>query len=327
MQREPLTRVQRLIREQPWAMLEPAFEAMVEVVDRWAAGVSLSAEDLEAIAAARRLPPSTAAPGAVAVIPVHGVISHRVNMLAEISGGTSTERLGAAIRAALEDRSIDSLVLDVDSPGGSVHGVEELADEIFAARGRKPIVAAVNATAASAAYWLASQADELVVTPSGEVGSIGVFTFHDNLRAMAEKVGVERTYIHAGKFKVEGHPFAPLPDEARAHLQARVDEVHDVFVKHVARGRKTSQARVREEFGQGRMVAASRAVALGMADREETLQQVLDRLSGRAAKAAGTRAEETAPELAAAAPESGPAPAAEADRERLRLATALAARR
>lgn len=327
MQREPLTRVQRLIREQPWAMLEPAFEAMAEVVDRWAAGVTLSAEDIEAIVAARRLPPSSAAPGAVAVIPVQGVISHRMNMLSDISGGTSTERLGAAIRAALEDARVSSILLDVDSPGGSVHGVEELADEIFAARGRKPIVAAVNATAASAAYWLASQADELVVTPSGEVGSIGVFTFHDNLSAMAEKVGVQRTYIHAGRYKVEGHPFAPLSDEAHAYLQARVDEVHGVFVKHVARGRKASQARVRDEFGQGRMVAASEAVALGMADREETLQQAIQRLSGRASKAAGARAE-NASEGAGEGVPTEPAPmAAETERERLRLATAIASRR
>ena len=99
--------------------------------------------------------------------------------------------------------------------------------------------------------------------------------------AAAEKAGVRRTFISAGKFKVEGHPFAPLSDEARAYFQERVDAAYRDFVKDVATGRRVSQETVRESFGQGRMVRAADAVKLGMADRVGTLQETFDRLATR----------------------------------------------
>src|SRR5262249_2183126 len=113
--------------------------------------------------------------GAVAVIPVYGVISNRMNLMTQISGGTSVEKLTAQIRASLADSRISATVMDGDWPGGGVEGIPELAAEILDSRGQKKIIGVANTMAASAAYWLACCAGELIVAPSGAVGSIGVF--------------------------------------------------------------------------------------------------------------------------------------------------------
>lgn len=219
----------------------------------------------------------------VSILGVLGLISQRSAQVDDISGpgGTSIERLTQRFRAALADQSVKAIVLDVDSPGGGVYGVEELADEISGARGKKPVVAVANSLAASAAYWLASAADELVVTPSGEVGSIGVFAAHEDISKMLEQEGVDITLISAGKFKLEGNPFEPLGEEARDAIQARVDEYYHAFIKSVAQGRGAKAEAVRKGFGQGRVVGAKEAIAQGMADREETLDNTVRRVGGR----------------------------------------------
>lgn len=335
---ETLHRVRRFLAAHPWAIVPAALDAVLEVVERRVAGVELTDEEVqERLGAARRLPRQSATPGAIAVLPIHGVIAPRMNMLTDVSGGTSTEELGRAFDAALADPAVSAIVLDVDSPGGSVHGLEELATRIHAARGVKPVVAVANFQAASAAYYLASQAGELVVSPSGEVGSIGTLAVHTDVSGYNEKLGVRRSYVTAGRYKAEGNPDAPLGDEARAEIQRMVDHFYEQFVAAVARGRGVSRAAVREKFGEGRMVLAEDAVARGMADRIETIDQVLARLAGRAARAAGARAEVEPVTFAAeqtdqgdgisktAAPGSeltAEAPAGDTDRLRLELARA-----
>ena len=112
--------------------------------------------------------------------------------------------------------------------------------------------------AASAAYWIASACDELVVTPSGSVGSIGVLAVHTDRSAANEEEGIKPTYVAYGKYKAEFNPDNPLSDEALAELQSQVDEAGETFVKAVAKQRGCSQTKVREEFGQGRMCRAPR---------------------------------------------------------------------
>lgn len=288
MSSERYARIRRALREHPWAILPDAFDLVVEVLDRRIDGIDLSAEEIQArIEAARRSPAPAAAPGSVAVLPVYGVLAHRMHLFSNVSqSGTSSEALTLAFRAALADPNVSTIVLDIDSPGGSVFGIQELADTIHESRGRKPVVAVANSLAASAAYWIAAQADELVVSPGGQVGSIGVFAAHDDVSKAAEAQGLRRTYISAGKYKVEGNPFEPLGDEARTEMQRVVDAYYDRFVRAVARGRGVSLTAVREGFGQGRTVISSEAVAAGMADREGTLQETLDRIAVRQAKAA-----------------------------------------
>lgn len=224
----------------------------------------------------------------VAVIPLRGLIMPRASLLSLLFGGGGLQLFRAAFRQALTDDDISAILIDVDSPGGRVDLVPETAREIRAARGTKPIVAVSNVMAASAAYYIASQADELHVTPSGEVGSIGVFVLHEEFSKMDERLGITTTLIRAGKYKAEGNPFEPLSDEAREAIQERVNEYYDMFVEDVAAGRGVSTDEVRGGFGEGRMITAKRAVDMGMADRVGTFEEAIAALAERGDEPAGT---------------------------------------
>ncbi len=228
----------------------------------------------------------------VAVIPIRGVIAHRMGGMNESSGGASAERIGAMVRAAMADASVGTILLDVDSPGGTVPGISELAGELAEMKGRgtKRIVAQVNSLAASAAYWLASQADEIVSIPSGTAGSIGVFSVHQDLSKALEKEGIDVTLISAGKYKTAGNPFEPLSPDERAVMQARVDVAYAQFTKDVARGRGVSVTDVRTGYGEGRALSAADAKKAGLIDRIATMDSTISRLTGRSSTA-GLRAE------------------------------------
>lgn len=297
-------RIFEAVRETPWAILPTKMADIMAFLERkgWGEMAEAEAERLARLDALAK--PAGAAPeartdkrplgssdpqrvGSLSVIPVFGVISPRVNMLTEFSGGTSIERLSAQINEAVDDDGVSALVLDVNSPGGSVGGVPELAEEMRALRERKPIVAVANGMAASAAYWLAASASELVVTPSGEVGSIGVFSIHEDHSERLRKAGVSLTTISAGKFKTDGNPYGPLSDTAREDMQAKVSAYYDMFVGAVAAGRGASVKRVQEDFGQGRMLMAEAAKGAGMVDRVATMNQTLARYLRRADKGNG----------------------------------------
>ena len=127
--------------------------------------------------------------------------------------------------------------------------------------------------------WIASAADEIVLTSSSEVGSIGIVGVHDDVSAALERMGVRKTIISAGKYKVEGNPFGPLSDEAREHRQSVADSYYDDFVRAIARNRGASLSAVRDGFGQGRMVRADAAIAEGMADRVASLDETIARFA------------------------------------------------
>lgn len=247
------------------------------------------------LAASSRIPPGSEAARAVsqsapqrqksiAVIPIHGVLEARPSFVGEMLGMPSYERLGQVFDAMVADTSVGSIVLDVASPGGMVYGVMELANKIYNARGTKPILAVANPMAASGAYWLATAADRLIVSESGDVGSVGVITDHvDMSQAMATE-GVKVTVIRSTKspHKGETNDAEPLSDEAAANLQARADRIYDKFAADLAKFRGVSVDHVNEKFGKGRIVDAATAVRVGMADRVGSLGQVVDGLvSGR----------------------------------------------
>jgi signal peptide peptidase SppA len=279
----------------PWAILPEKLFAIRDFLHLKAAGGDVPAEEIAALKARRG---DSAAgvqmAGRVAVLPVYGTIAQRMGMVEEASGGTSTELVGTAFDQLQQDKAVKSIVLDIDSPGGSVFGVQELFSKIYSARGNKKVVALADSMAASAAYWIAAAADEIVVTPSGQVGSIGVFSAHEDLSQALAEEGVKVTLVSAGKYKTEGNPYSPLDEDGRNALQAEVDAYYALFVAAVAKGRGVSEAAVRNGFGQGRMATAKDAVSQGMADRIGTLEQVLSRL-GAGNTPAGGRAEGEAP--------------------------------
>jgi signal peptide peptidase SppA len=220
--------------------------------------------------------------GGVAVLSLTGLITPQGSYLSYLFGGSAggLQQFRAEFRDAVGNDDVGAVLIDVDSPGGLIDLVPETAAEIRAARGGKPIVAIANTLAASAAYWIGAQADELVVTPSGNVGSIGVYSVHDDWSVFNEQFGVKPTYVSAGKYKVERNPDNPLSDEAQAAMQATVDEYYGMFTGDVAAGRGTTVDAVASGYGEGRVLTASKALALGMVDRIDTFEATVGRLIG-----------------------------------------------
>ena len=276
---ELLTRLNR----DPWALRPEAFDRLlgtVLMVDREPPELQArlyEAGSLDMQAGKLDVPRSS---GTVAVVPIVGVIDQRRNYW----GNVFTDELGPMLDSLVANESIGAIVLDVDSPGGSVSGVPELAEHIRGLRGTKPIYSISNPQMASAAYWLGTAADKTFVTPSGEVGSIGVWTMHIELTKMLEEWGVKITGISAGKYKVEGNWWEPLGDEAKASMQADVDAYYGMFLDAVAKNRGRRSSTVQREFGEGRMVMAEGtednpgAVKRGMADGIATLPDLLGAL-------------------------------------------------
>lgn len=279
-------RVLRAVAQTPWAIAEEKLAEIMGFMARVRAGDLGAEAEARAEFGAPATERARVRVGSVEIIPVQGVISQKMNLLTEFSGGTSTEVLTSQIQKAVEDPQVQTILLDIDSPGGSVFGVPEIADFMMQAREKKRIIALANPVAASAAYWIAAAASEIVVTPSGMVGSIGVLCAHDDVSKAQEMAGVKTTILRAGKFKDEGNPFEPLSEEARAAMQEQLDQYYEMFVKAVASGRGTDPRSVRSGFGQGRMVMAAEAKAQGMVDRVGTLDSTLGRLLMRGARQA-----------------------------------------
>jgi len=262
-----------ILNEDIWAILPSAFARILAAAEE---NTARPGEwDMEA--AVTR--PSRAA-GAIAILPLYGILQQRPSLLAALFGATSLEVWSTLFKRLVADDSIKAIILDIDSPGGSVGGIQELADEIYQARERKPIIAVANTLAASAAYWLASSASEIVASPSAEVGSIGVFALHVELSKALEIMGIKPTLISAGKYKTEGNPYEPLTAEAEGAIQERVDDYYNTFVASVARGRGALVSEVRGGFGEGRVLGVKEAKKLGMIDRVATLAQTVQRHGG-----------------------------------------------
>lgn len=263
---------------EPLAIQREKIGAITSFLIFKAEGGKFSSDERAARITKKRETEVSKSPGGVGIIPVYGVLAQRMDMFSEISGGTSYQALRQMVHEAIANDDIKAIILDFDSPGGTVPGTEELAAELRALRGGdKPIIAQVNALAASAAYWIASATDEIVVTPSGRAGSIGVYTSHDDISEFLAQKGIKRTYLAAGKHKVDGNEAEPLGEDARAHIMELVEQSYQKFVAAVADGRGVSKSRVEETYGQGRLFGAEALLDRGMVDRIATLEQTLAR--------------------------------------------------
>lgn len=195
------------------------------------------------------------------VVPIHGIIGKHLSGLEMACGGCSLDSVSAMLEDAVKDPECKAILLDINSPGGTVTGVPELADEIAEANKIKPVIAFTDAECCSAAYWLASQASAIYATPSSSVGSIGVYiALLDESRAL-ENAGVKVNAIHAGKWKLAGAPFKPLTDEERKMFQDSVDKTHAQFKSAVSRGRNIS-----EDSMQGQCFDGDEALTAGLID-------------------------------------------------------------
>ena len=214
--------------------------------------------------------------GGVGIISVQGELVNRGAWLGSYSGLVSYEGLRHALRNAAADRDVKAIVLDIDSPGGMAAGMLETAALVRSIAAKKVVIAVANALMASAAYGIASGATLIVTTETGYVGSVGTVIIHVDRSRQLAKRGLAVTLIHAGARKVDGHPYAPLPDEVRAMIQERVEAVQRMFVAAVAEGRKTrglTEDRIRAT--EARLYLGVDAVRAGLADMVATFDQVV----------------------------------------------------
>jgi len=277
------TYVLNAFMEYPWAILPNKLAVLEEIVLRHVSGEKLSEEEIQerihgAVRPADRNITTGGSQKMLAILPLFGTIFPRANMMTSVSGATSADRFGAEFSALVDNPDVGAIILDVNSPGGQAGGIADVSNRIFEARGKKPVVAVANQLMASAAYWIGTAADEVVVTPDAEVGSVGVFAVHQDMSKALEQDGIKMTIVKAGKYKTEFNPYEPLSDDARELLQERVDETYGNFVNALARNRGIDAADVRQGFGEGRVVGAKQAVRLGMADRIETMEETISRL-------------------------------------------------
>lgn len=214
----------------------------------------------------------------IACIPVRGTLVKRSMGLNAFSGLSSYEDLSEQIIGALTDPNVKAVLLDVDSPGGEVDGMFDLADMIYSQRGQKPIVAVCNDQMCSAAYAIASSADQIYVTRTGMVGSIGCFMLHCDQSGADEQAGKKYTYIFDGARKVDGNPHSPLSAEALATMQGEVSRIKDMFVTMVARNRNVTAQQVIDT--QSGAFFAEDAIPL-LADKLGTCDAAMDDLMTR----------------------------------------------
>lgn len=211
----------------------------------------------------------------VAIVPIHGMITKRGRFWWMRS--FSSDHASVVIRRLVERDDVHAIVLDIDSGGGQVDGTDAFSETVYNLRDELPIVGVINEFAASAAYWFASSCSEIVISRTGEAGSIGVYTMHVDWSAYEKALGVESTVIYAGKYKAAHE--RSLTDETREFYQDQIDELYRLFVDTVARNRKRSTEYVLSEMADARIFIGEQAVAAGLADRIGTLDQVIEELA------------------------------------------------
>lgn len=227
----------------------------------------------------------------IAYLPIEGELVHRYGHIDPCSGLTGYDGITVKVQEAAADPAVRGILLDIDSPGGELYGCDGCAEAIYRARQAKPVWAIANELAASAAYWLASAADVLVVPRTGDAGSIGVVMMHADMSGAMDKAGITVTLIHAGAHKVDGNPYQALPKDVQSRLQAECETARGLFVESVARyrGRPASAFEATEALVYMGEDAVTAGLADAVADFDETYQEFARSLAA-AGTAAGTPA-------------------------------------
>lgn len=260
--REQMRNILKAMGLYPWAIVESELEKIVAIANR--------SSDIEALAAkhSKTLDNTHKVEirDGVAIIPVVGSIFRYANMFTEISGATSTQILSLDFNTALNDKDVKGILLNIDSGGGQANGISELAQMIFNARGIKPIKAYIGGSGASAAYWIGSSANEVIINDTGVAGSIGAMLSFDDDTDKKKAEGVKEVKIISS--------VSPLKN-SDSELQALVDSLGNIFVENVARNRGVSVEDVKSNFGKGGLFVGKEAVNAGLADKVGTFEEVL----------------------------------------------------
>lgn len=270
----------RFLMAHPWAISGDQLEVMAGLSARDLDNINLS--ELSGFAPApmavatkvgQRNAAGTEMRDGIAIIPVSGVISRYASMFSAICGGTSTQALATSIQAALDDTSCRGILLSVDSGGGEANGIHELSEMIYAARGKKPIKAYVSGTGASAAYWIAAAADEVIMDATAQVGSIGTV---QGFRFRKDDASIETLELVSSQSPDKR--LDPRTDAGKAKYQASLDQLSDVFISCVAKYRGVKRDKVLSDFGQGWCLIGADAVKAGMVDKLGSYESTINEM-------------------------------------------------
>ena len=265
-----------LAASRPWVIQQESLETILAIADRYGNPEAVQAKLGRPLDNTRTV---TMRDG-VAVIPITGPIFRYANLFTEISGATSTSVLATDIQTALDNPYVRGIVLDIDSPGGEATGINELANLIRAGRSVKPIKAYAGGLMASAAFWLGSAADEVIVDETAMLGSIGVVMSYLDTTERDAKAGVRRVEIVSSASPDKR--LDPATEDGRNKVQSVVDGLAELFVSAVASNRNTTTEKVLSDFGRGGVLIGRAAVEAGMADRIGSLETVIAELAGSA---------------------------------------------
>ena len=269
----PSTRIAEKLFNEPWAIEKEWLKKIIAIADR-----EVDIEALEArIGQPLEYTREATYRDRTAIIPIDGPIFPKANLFSSISGATSLDVIAQDFQAAIDNDDIDNIVLKIDSPGGSVVGVDEMHSLI--ANSPKKVISHVTGMAASAAYWFASASDEISISPVSMVGSIGVVHVHhtgedDNTIEFVSSVSPRKR-------------LDPETDEGKTAIMDEVNDIAEVFVSNVAEGRNTSPEDVKQNFGKGGMLIGQAALDAGMVDRVGTFEELMASLSGQTTSSDG----------------------------------------
>jgi HK97 family phage prohead protease len=220
--------------------------------------------------------PTSELSNGLAVIPIYGTLVKRAMPMDAMSGMTSYEDLRTQIDTAMADPNCQGLLFDVDSPGGESAGMFELADYIYSLRGEKPMYSISNDSMYSAAYGIASAADQCYITNVGGAGSIGVYMLHVDQSERDKMAGLKYTYISSGDRKTDGNPHEALSDPALEAAQAEVDRQRQMFVDLVARNRGLDTKKVFDT--EAAVYHAGDACDMGLCDMVGSMEDSIDQM-------------------------------------------------
>ncbi|MDH5541965.1 MAG: S49 family peptidase [Nitrospinota bacterium] len=281
----------------PWGIKREKYEEIIKTYSGIMAGPKIALDGLFGVLK-QPLPSDYSIENGIAVIALEDVLLKKYSVFMGIFGGTSTEIVREQFKHALANKDVNKIVLKIDSPGGTVDGTQDLAKLIYDSRGIKPIVSFVDGMMHSAATWVGTSADRVVISnETCDIGGIGVVTAHMDISEFEKKLGVKTTEIYAGKYKRINSYYKPLSAEGKQELQDAVDYLYSVFVENIAQNRGVSTDVVLENMADGRGFIGKQAIEAGLVDSVSSFDRLMEELAGSAsaakpnAKVSGTDAQ------------------------------------
>jgi signal peptide peptidase SppA len=228
----------------------------------------------------REMPSTFFMDGNIAIMQIEGLITPTADIFSRLFGGSTIDVMTRDFKSLVSDDNVKAIVLDIDSPGGVVHGAQEFANLVFEARDVKPIIAISGTIMASLAMYIGAAAETIFITEETVVtGSISAIINHIDISGFEKEIGMITTQVATGKFKTISSPFAPLTEEGRAELQSHVDHVTNVFVTDIAKFRGVDIDTVNSNMSDGKIFVGSQGIDAGLIDGIISPDELIERIN------------------------------------------------